>query len=175
MNKQLVNQITATQIRPDLPEFSTGDTIRVSVKIRENNKERQQIFEGTCISIRGSGVSKTFTVRKDSAGIGVERTFLFNSPEIVFIEVTRRGKVRRKKLYYLRQRKGKAAKVKEILLGEEQKKALEAQREISRQAAIKQKEALEAKKASEVKPMPVEEATKAEPEAEPVQPTEEAK
>jgi len=126
MNKQLVNQITATQIRPDLPEFSTGDTVRVSVKIRENNKERQQIFEGVVISIRGAGVSKTFTVRKDSAGVGVERVFLFNSPEIVFVDVTKHGKVRRKKLHYLRKRKGKAARLKEILLTEEQRRALEA-------------------------------------------------
>ena len=120
MNKNLVKQVTATQIRPDLPEFSTGDTIRVSVRIRENNKDRQQAFEGVCIFMRGSGVSKTFTVRKESAGVGVERTFLLNSPNIVFIEVVKHGKVRRKQLTYMRGRSGKAAKVKQILLGEEQ-------------------------------------------------------
>lgn len=135
MNKQLVQQITATQIRPDLPHFNTGDTIRVSVKIRENNKERQQVFEGVCISIRGAGVSKTFKVRKESAGVGVERTFLLNSPDVVFIEVAKHGKVRRKKLYYLRNRHGKGARIKQILMGEEQKKALEEQRAISKKAA----------------------------------------
>lgn len=144
MNKQLVQQITATQIRPDLPEFSTGDTIKVSSKIRENNKERQQVFEGVCISIKGSGVSKTFIVRKESAGVGVERTFLLNSPNIVFVEVVKHGKVRRKKLFYLRKRSGKAAKIKQVLMGEEQKKALEEQRAISKKAA----EAAAAKKAA---------------------------
>ena len=148
MNKQLVQQVTATQIRPDLPEFSTGDTIRVSVRIRENNKDRQQAFEGVCIFMRGSGVSKTFTVRKDSAGIGVERTFLLNSPNIVFIEVVKHGKVRRKQLTYLRGRSGKAAKVKELLLGEEQRKALEEQRRISREAAEKHAAKLAADKAA---------------------------
>ncbi len=147
MNKQLVQQVTATQIRQDLPEFSTGDTVRVSVKIRENNKERQQVFEGIAISIRGSGVSKSFTVRKSSAGVGVERTFLLNSPNIVFIEVSKHGKVRRKKLYYLRKRQGKRAKVKEVLMGEEQKKALEAQRNLSKQASAKQAEKTAAAKA----------------------------
>ena len=148
MNKQLVQQVTATQIRPDLPEFSTGDTIRVSVRIRENNKDRQQAFEGVCIFMRGSGVSKTFTVRKDSAGVGVERTFLLNSPNIVFIEVVKHGKVRRKQLTYLRGRSGKAAKVKELLLGEEQRKALEEQRRISREAAEKHAAKLAADKAA---------------------------
>lgn len=147
MNKQLVQQITATQIRPDLPRFNTGDTIRVSVKIRENNKERQQIFEGVCISIRGAGVSKTFKVRKESAGIGVERTFLLNSPEVVFIEIAKHGKVRRKKLFYLRKRHGKGARIKQILMGEEQKKALEEQRAISKKAAEAQAKAEEIKKA----------------------------
>jgi len=151
MNKQLVQKVTATQIRPDLPEFSTGDTIKVSVKIRENNKERQQVFEGVATNIRGVGVSRSFTVRKNSAGVGVERTFLFNSPNIVFIDVVKNGKVRRKKLTYLRKRSGKRAKVKEVLLGEEQKKALEAQRELSKAAAAKAAE----KKATKVEAKPV--------------------
>lgn len=154
MNKQLVQQVTATQIRPDLPEFSTGDTIRVSVRIRENNKDRQQAFEGVCIFMRGSGVSKTFTVRKESAGIGVERTFLLNSPNIVFIEVVKRGKVRRKQLTYLRKRSGKAAKVKEVFLGEEQRKALEEQRRISREAKAKQAEKEAASKLAAAEPAP---------------------
>lgn len=148
MNKQLVQQITATQIRPDLPRFNTGDTIRVSVKIRENNKERQQVFEGVCISIRGAGVSKTFKVRKESAGVGVERTFLLNSPDIIFIEVSKHGKVRRKKLFYLRNRHGKGARIKQILMGEEKKKALEEQRAISKKAAEAQAQAEAEKKAA---------------------------
>lgn len=169
MNKQLVQQITATQIRPDLPRFNTGDTIRVSVKIRENNKERQQIFEGVCISIRGSGVSKTIKVRKESAGVGVERTFLLNSPDVVFIEISKHGKVRRKKLFYLRQRHGKGARIKQILMGEEQKKALEEQREISKKAAeAAQAKAEAAKKAEAEKPA---EAPKEEKPAEASEPT----
>lgn len=115
MNKNLVQEITATQIRHDIPDFVTGDTIRVMVTIREGNKERQQAFEGVVISIRGSGSSKTFIVRKDSAGIGVERNFLINSPIISSIKVLKHGKVRRKKLYYLRNRKGKAARLEEII------------------------------------------------------------
>ena len=115
MNKNLVQQVTATQIRHDLPDFATGDTVRVMVTIREGNKERQQAFEGVVISIRGAGSSKTFIVRKESAGVGVERNFLFNSPIISSITVLRHGKVRRKKLYFLRSRSGKAARLKEVI------------------------------------------------------------
>lgn len=115
MNKQLVQQVTASQIRHDLPEFEIGDTIRVMVTIRENNKERQQAFEGVVISIRGAGASKTFIVRKDSAGVGVERNFLINSPIIASITVLRHAKVRRHKLYYLRARSGKAARLEEVI------------------------------------------------------------
>lgn len=115
MNKNLVQQITATQIRNDIPDFVTGDTVRVMVTIREGNKERQQAFEGVVISIRGAGVSKTFVVRKDSAGIGVERNFFVNSPVLASITVLKHGKVRRKKLFYLRDRKGKAARLEEVI------------------------------------------------------------
>jgi large subunit ribosomal protein L19 len=115
MNKNLVQQVTATQIRHDLPDFATGDTVRVMVTIREGNKERQQAFEGVVISIRGAGSSKTFIVRKESAGVGVERNFLLNSPIISSITVLRHGKVRRKKLYFLRSRSGKAARLKEVI------------------------------------------------------------
>ena len=115
MNKNLVQQVTATQIRHDIPDFVTGDTVRVMVTIREGNKERQQAFEGVVISIRGAGVSKTFVVRKDSAGIGVERNFFVNSPVLASITVLRHGKVRRKKLFYLRNRKGKAARLEEVI------------------------------------------------------------
>lgn len=115
MNNNLVNEITATQIRKDLPEFNSGDTIRVSLRIIENKKERIQIFEGVCLARRGSGVSETFIARKISNGVGVERNFPLNSPSISKIEVIKRGKVRRNKIYYLRNLSGKAARIKEIL------------------------------------------------------------
>ena len=97
MNNNLVNEITASQIRHDLPEFSSGDEVRVSVRIIEGNKSRIQNFQGVVICRRGGGVSETFTVRKMSSGIGVERTFPINSPVIAGIQVIRRGKVRRNK------------------------------------------------------------------------------
>ena len=115
MNNNIVNEITARQIRNDIPEFKSGDTVRVSVRIIENKKERIQVFEGVVMQRRGSGVSATFTVRKISSGIGVERTFPVNSPVIAKIEVTRRGKVRRNKINYLRERSGKAARIKQAL------------------------------------------------------------
>ena len=115
MNNQLVDQITKSQIRTDLPEFKTGDTIKIMVRIIENNKERQQAFQGLVIARRGSGVGETFIVRKMSSGIGVERTFPVNSPSIASIEVIKHGKVRRNKIFYIRERSGKSARLKEIL------------------------------------------------------------
>ena len=115
MNKNLVNEVAATQIRHDLPDFVVGDTVRVMVTIREGEKTRQQAFEGVVISIRGAGASKTFVVRKDSNGIGVERNFFVNSPVIASITVLRHGKVRRKKLYYLRNLRGKKARLEEVI------------------------------------------------------------
>lgn len=112
VNNRLVDEITKSQIRTDLPEFSSGDEVKVSVKIIENNKKRIQVFQGVVISVRGSQVSKTFTVRKMSYGIGVERTFNLNSPSIDSIVVVRRGKVRRNKIHYLRERSGKSARIK---------------------------------------------------------------
>ena len=100
-------------LKKDLPKFNIGDTVKVSVNIREGDRERIQMFEGTVIARNGSGVSETFTVRRVSYGVGVERVFPINSPNVQNIEVTRKGKVRRSKLYYLRDRVGKAAKVKE--------------------------------------------------------------
>ena len=108
----LVEKITKSQIRQDLPEFRVGDTIRVNVKIIEGKRERIQAFEGIVMAIQSGGVSKTFTVRKISGGIGVERTLPFNSPKIDSISVVRKGKVRRAKLNYLRNLKGQA-KIKE--------------------------------------------------------------
>ena len=98
----LVEKITKSQIRTDIPEFRVGDTVRVDVKIIEGKRERIQAFEGIVKAIQGSGVGKTFTVRKLSSGIGVERIFPVNSPKIVTVEVVRKGKVRRAKLNYLR-------------------------------------------------------------------------
>lgn len=96
-----------------LPKFEIGDTVRVSVNIREGDRERIQMFEGTVIARRGSGVAETFTVRRVSYGVGVERVFPVHSPNVAAVQVVRRGRVRRSKLYYLRSRVGKAAKVKE--------------------------------------------------------------
>ena len=112
MNTNLVNEIAATQLRSDIPEFSSGDTIKVYVRIIENKKERNQVFEGVVIQRRGGGVSETFTVRKISAGVGVERTFPIHSPSIAKIEVVRHGKVRRNKITYIRKLSGKAARIK---------------------------------------------------------------
>lgn len=113
MNKNLVSEINASQLRTDLPEFSSGDTIKVAVKIREGEKERIQFFEGVVIALQGSGVNRTFTVRKMSSGIGVERVFMTHSPVIDGIEVLRRGKVRRNKIYYIRKLSGRKARIKE--------------------------------------------------------------
>lgn len=102
-------------LKEQKPEIRIGDVVRVSVKIREGERERIQMFEGTVIARRGSGVSETFTVRRVSYGVGVERVFPVNSPNVAKVDVVRHGKVRRSKLYYLRDRVGKAAKVKEQL------------------------------------------------------------
>ncbi|MBE7013550.1 MAG: 50S ribosomal protein L19 [Ruminococcaceae bacterium] len=111
----VIESITQEQIRTDLPELLIGDTVKVHVKIKEGTRERIQLFEGTVISKKHGGINETFTVRRISYGVGVERTFPVNSPKIAKIEVVRHGKVRRAKLYYLRDRVGKAAKVKEKL------------------------------------------------------------
>ncbi len=111
----ILQQITQEQIRTDLPELLIGDTARVYVKVKEGNRERVQMFEGTVIKKNHGGIQETFTVRRISYGVGVERTFAVNSPKIDRIEVVRHGRVRRAKLYYLRDRAGKAAKVREKL------------------------------------------------------------
>ena len=112
---ELIKAIEAEQIRTDLPNFNVGDTVKVHVKVKEGNRERIQIFEGIVLKRQNGGIRETFTVRRISYNIGVERTFPVNSPIIDKIEVTRRGKVRRAKLFYLRSRVGKAAKVKELI------------------------------------------------------------
>ncbi|HCZ8060509.1 TPA: 50S ribosomal protein L19 [Staphylococcus aureus] len=113
-NHKLIEAVTKSQLRTDLPSFRPGDTLRVHVRIIEGTRERTQVFEGVVIKRRGGGVSETFTVRKISSGVGVERTFPLHTPKIEKIEVKRRGKVRRAKLYYLRSLRGKAARIQEI-------------------------------------------------------------
>ncbi|MCX7695602.1 MAG: 50S ribosomal protein L19 [Caloramator sp.] len=112
----IIRAIEAEQLRSDIPNFGPGDTVKVHVKVKEGNRERIQVFEGIVLKRQNGGVRETFTVRKIAYGVGVERTFPVHSPMIDKIEVVRRGKVRRAKLYYLRKRVGKAAtKVKEIM------------------------------------------------------------
>jgi large subunit ribosomal protein L19 len=111
-----MEKLTAVQregLREDLPDFRPGDTIKVMVRVKEGDKERLQAFEGTCVGRRGAGISANFTVRKVSAGVGVERIFPLHSPSIAEIEVVRRGRVRRAKLYYLRRLSTKASRIKE--------------------------------------------------------------
>lgn len=111
--KPLIQEITKEQLRSDIPEFRAGDTIRVHAKVVEGTRERIQLFEGVVIKRHGAGISATYTVRKMSSGVGVERTFPLNTPRVEKIDVVRYGKVRRSKLYYLRDRTGKAARIKE--------------------------------------------------------------
>ncbi|WP_333859141.1 50S ribosomal protein L19 [Clostridium sp.] len=111
----IIKQIESEYIRTDLPKFNIGDTVKVHVRIKEGNRQRVQVFEGIVLKRQNGGVRETFTVRRVAYGVGVERTFPVNAPIIEKIQVVRRGKVRRAKLYYLRDRVGKAAKVKEIL------------------------------------------------------------
>jgi len=113
MNK--IRVIETEQIRNDLPDFSIGDTLKIHYKIIEGKTERVQVFEGLCIAIKREGIRRTFKVRKISYGVGVERTFPLNSPRIQKIEISRRGRVRRAKLYYIRDRVGKSAKVAELI------------------------------------------------------------
>jgi large subunit ribosomal protein L19 len=113
MNTNIVEEVTSRQIRHDIPEFSSGDTVRVYVRIFENKKERIQVYEGVVIQRRGHGVSETFTVRKISSGVGVERTFPLNSPALSKVELVKVGHVRRAKIHYMRHLAGKAARIKE--------------------------------------------------------------
>ena len=114
MNLNLVSEITKNQLKTDLPELRPGATVKVDVKIKEGDKTRIQVFEGVIIRVQGSGIGRTFTVRKMSSGVGVERTFPVHSPLIDKITVVRQGKARRARLYYLRNRSGKSARLKEV-------------------------------------------------------------
>ena len=118
----LMQQIQAEQIRTDLSDFRVGDTVRVSFKIVEGKSERIQAYEGLVIAIKNAGVGKTFTVRKNSYGVGVERVFPFNSPRVEKVEIIKAGKVRRAKLYYIRSKVGKKAKVKTLVGGRKSQK-----------------------------------------------------
>ena len=111
----IIKNIEAAQLKAEVPQFNVGDTVRVSAKVKEGNRERIQVFEGTVIKRQNGGARETFTVRKNSNGIGVEKTWPLHSPIVEKIEVVRRGKVRRAKLFYLRDRVGKRAKVKELV------------------------------------------------------------
>ena len=111
----IIDQINQENIKKEVPAFNVGDTVKVSVKVVEGTRERIQAYEGVVIAKRGGGISETFTVRRISFGVGVERTFPVHSPKITDIVVVRKGAVRRAKLYYLRNLTGKAAKVKEVL------------------------------------------------------------
>lgn len=115
MNNNIVKEITARQLKNDVPSFVSGDTVRVSVRITENGKTRIQIYEGVVMERRGGGIGETFTVRKMSGSVGVERTWSVNSPVIANIQLLKVGKVRRNKIYYLRALKGKSARIKEVL------------------------------------------------------------
>ncbi|MFR8725250.1 MAG: 50S ribosomal protein L19 [Mediterraneibacter faecis] len=112
---EIIRKIEAEQLKENAPEFHGGDTVKVYAKIKEGSRERIQVFEGTVLKRQGGGARETFTVRKTSNGIGVEKTWPVHSPHVERVEVVRRGKVRRAKLNYLRQRVGKAAKVKELV------------------------------------------------------------
>jgi large subunit ribosomal protein L19 len=115
MNNEIIKKIEAEQLKSDIAEFHVGDTVRVSAKIKEGNRERIQVFEGTVLKRQGGSNRETFTVRKLSNGVGVEKTWPLHSPNVEKIEVVRKGKVRRAKLNYLRDRIGKKAKVKESI------------------------------------------------------------
>lgn len=110
---KLIEQITSAQLRNDVPDFRPGDTVRVHAMIVEGERERIQLFEGLVIKRRGAGISESYTVRKISNGVGVERTFPVHTPRVAKLEVLRKGKVRRAKLYYIRALSGKAARIKE--------------------------------------------------------------
>ncbi|MCC7261665.1 MAG: 50S ribosomal protein L19 [Candidatus Latescibacteria bacterium] len=113
MDASILREVTSHQLKTDRPDFRSGDTLRIHVRVIEGDKERIQIFEGDVIQRKGSGIQETFTVRKVTQGVAVERIFPLHSPRIARIENIRRGKVRRARLFYLRTRKGKAARIKE--------------------------------------------------------------
>lgn len=115
MNKNLAKEVAKSQLKSNVPDFKSGDTVKVAVRIVENGKSRIQYFEGVVMSRRGGNVAETFTVRKISNGVGVERIFPLHSPNVASIEVVKKGKVRRNKISYLRKRSGKSARIKQLV------------------------------------------------------------
>lgn len=157
----VLDQITKEYKKSDIPAFNVGDTVKVHIKIKEGTRERIQIFEGFVLKRQNGGVSETFTVRRLASGVGVEKTFPLHSPKIEMIEVVKKGKIRRAKLNYMRERTGKSAKIKARIYTDEQLKAeqeIEAAKEaeIQAQAAIEAAKEAEAKAAAEAKAEPVE-------------------
>ncbi len=114
MKNEIMDQLEKSQMKKDIPDFRPGDTVRAHVRVVEGSRERIQVFEGVVIKRRGSGMNESFTLRRVSYGVGVERTFPLHAPKVEKIEVVRRGRVRRAKLYYLRQRRGRAARIREL-------------------------------------------------------------
>ncbi|MCP4706838.1 MAG: 50S ribosomal protein L19 [candidate division Zixibacteria bacterium] len=157
-----IAQIEKSYMKDDLPAFAVGDTVKVHVKIREGDKERLQVFQGTVISRRGGGTGETFTVRKISAGIGVERVFPVHSPNVSNIERIRQGKVRRAKLYYLRGLTGKSARITEKLVDKSTEKAEKKTKKPAKKAKAKAepKAKAETKAKAEKKAEPKKTATK---------------
>ena len=174
----IIKSIEHEQMKNKIPELRVGNTVKVHVRVKEGNRERIQVFEGTIIKVQGGGINQTFTVRRIASGVGVEKTFLVHSPAVEKVEVTRVGKARRAKLFYLRDRVGKSAKTKEligariedkeiIIKGEEAPveeavKTEETATEVVKEEPAKAEETSE-KETVEVKETPVEEAVKEEP------------
>ncbi len=114
MRNEIIDQLEKSQMKQDIPDFKPGDTVRAHVRVVEGSRERIQVFEGVVIKRRGAGMNESFTLRRVSYGVGVERTFPLHAPKVEKIEVMRRGRVRRAKLYYLRQLRGRAARIREL-------------------------------------------------------------
>ena len=168
----IIESLTNDQIRTDLPEFNIGDTIKVHVKIKEGDKERIQVFEGIIIKKQGGGVNATFTVRRISYGVGVEKTFLVHSPMIEKVDLVRVGKSRRAKLYYLRDRVGKAAKTKEKVGARIENREIVVKEEVVPGEAVVAEVATEETVAEAVEAAKVEEAKAAEEAAKKAETTE---
>ena len=160
----IIKSIEHEQLKNKIPELKVGNTVRVHVRIKEGNKERIQVFEGIIIKVQGGGVNKTFTVRKISYGVGVEKTFLVHSPLVEKVEVVRVGKARRAKLYYLRDRVGKAAKTKELVGARIEDKEIVVKEDIAEEAPTAEEVKAEVvetpAEATETAEAPVEEAKK---------------
>ena len=147
----IVKSIEHEQLKNAIPDIKVGNTVRVHVRIKEGNKERIQVFEGIIIKVQGAGVNKTFTVRKISYGVGVEKTFLIHSPMIEKVEVVRVGKARRAKLYYLRDRIGKASKTKEKLGARIENKEIVLKEELTEEPVVENEVASASEEAPAVK------------------------